>query len=74
MMLKKGRMGEGGGIHCIWDNIVQGKVADEQQKRKERSIDPRHWTTRTELNKGIFSLEIELHVYNGNGQRVLNYL
>ncbi len=66
MRLKKGRMGEGGGIHCIWDNSVQGKVADELQKRKEGNIDPGQ--TCTELNKGIFSLEIELRVYSTKGR------
>ncbi len=60
MKLGKGGMCEGGGIHCMWDNSVQGKVADELQKRKEKSID--HGHTCTELNKGIFSIEIEHRV------------
>ncbi len=59
-------MDEGGGIHCIWDNSVQGKVADELQIRKEKSIDPGQ--TCTELNKGIFSLEIEHRVYITKGR------
>jgi hypothetical protein len=67
--VKKGRMGEGGGIHCAWDNSVQGKVADELQERKEGSIDPGQ--TCTKLNKGIFSPEIELRVYSTKGREYI---
>ncbi len=40
-------------------------MADELQERKEGNIDPGQ--TCTELNKGIFSPEIELRVYSIRG-------